>query len=66
MDYADFVRLERLWRRWESMARNLETWAETERWEDTKKELRAVARTYRRTADQLKKQAAALRSDESF
>ena len=66
VDHADFVRLERLWKRWENLARNLETWAETERWEDTQKELRAVARTYRRAADQLKKQAAALRSDESF
>lgn len=67
IELENFARdLERLWKRWENLARNLEIRAESERWEDTKKELRAVARTYRRAADQLKKQAAALRSDESF
>ena len=38
------------------MAQNLEMRADKERWEDTKKELRAVARTYRRAAAQLKEQ----------
>ena len=57
MQKIDIYKLERLWRRWENMAQNLELRAKTERWEDTKKELHAVARTYRRAAEQLRKQA---------
>lgn len=56
MKKVDTYRLEQLWMRWEHMAQNLEIRAKEERWEDTKKELRAVARTYRRAAAQLKKQ----------
>ena len=54
---VDVYRLERLWRRWENMARGLEERAKAERWEDTKRELKAVARTYRRAAAELQKQA---------
>ena len=60
MEKVDTYRLEQLWRRWENMARNLDMRAESERWEDTQKELRAVARTYRRAAAQLKERVAAL------
>lgn len=58
MSKVDVYKLERLWRRWENMARGLEARADAERWEDTKRELRAVARTYRRAAAELQKQAA--------
>lgn len=64
MEKVDKYTLEQLWRRWENMARNLDMRAESERWDDTQKELRAVARTYRRTAAQLKVQVAILEAQE--